>query len=63
MVDKAVEQGGSEEVIKAMTAAIEFPKRMGHPAEFAQLVMQMIENDYINGEVVRLDGGIRLTAK
>ena len=36
------------------------PKRLGKPAELAHLVRFMIENPYINGEVVRLDGGVRL---
>lgn len=38
----------------------EFPKRMGHPLEFAQLVAQIIENIMLNGETIRLDGGIRM---
>ncbi|MFZ5628603.1 MAG: SDR family NAD(P)-dependent oxidoreductase [Spirochaetota bacterium] len=40
---------------------IPFPNRMGQPAEFAQLVQAIIENTYLNGEVIRLDGGIRMT--
>jgi NAD(P)-dependent dehydrogenase (short-subunit alcohol dehydrogenase family) len=40
-----------------------FPKRMGRSDEFASLVRALIENDYMNGEVVRIDGGIRFQPK
>lgn len=40
-----------------------FPKRLGHPTEFAQLVRHIIENPMLNGEVIRLDGAIRMVAK
>tara|TARA_B110000046_G_scaffold186050_1_gene231923 strand:- start:8804 stop:9577 length:774 start_codon:yes stop_codon:yes gene_type:complete len=39
---------------------IPFPKRLGEPSEFGQLVVQMVENSYLNGETVRLDGGVRM---
>ncbi|WP_194903673.1 SDR family NAD(P)-dependent oxidoreductase [Catenulispora rubra] len=42
---------------------IPHPKRMGHPAEYAALVQQICENDYLNGEVIRLDGGLRFPPK
>lgn len=44
-------------------AGIPFPKRMGRPAEYAQLVEAMIANDYLNGEVVRLDAALRFAPK
>jgi hypothetical protein len=40
-----------------------FPKRMGRADEFGHLVRMLIENDYMNAEVVRLDGGIRFQPK
>jgi len=40
-----------------------FPKRLGRPPEYALLAMQMIENPMLNGEVIRLDGAIRMSAK
>jgi hypothetical protein len=40
-----------------------FPKRMGTTDEFASLALELVTNDYINGEVVRLDGGIRFQPK
>lgn len=52
-----------DKVIEALGNTVEFPKRLGKPSEFAQLVIQMAENDYFNGEVVRLDGSIRMKAK
>ena len=48
------------EAFKAKLAApVVFPKRMGQPAEFGHLVRSLIENDYMNGEVIRFDGSIR----
>ena len=42
-----------------LVSGLEFPKRMGLPAEFAALVAHMVENAYLNGEVIRLDAGTR----
>lgn len=42
---------------------VPFPSRLGRPAEFAQLVCSIIENAMLNGEVIRLDGAIRMAAK
>jgi NAD(P)-dependent dehydrogenase (short-subunit alcohol dehydrogenase family) len=47
----------------ALANAIPFPSRLGSPEEFAKLVIAMVENDYLNGEVVRLDGALRMQAK
>jgi len=52
-----------ENVVEALGNSVEFPKRLGKPEEFAHLVVTMAENDYFNGEVVRLDGAIRMKAK
>ena len=54
---------GSEEFKARLTAPIVFPKRMGTAAEFAQLVRSLIENDYLNADVIRFDGGIRFQPK
>ena len=40
-----------------------FPKRLGEPAEYAHLVTSIIENTMLNGEVIRLDGAIRMQPK
>lgn len=42
---------------------VPFPKRMGRPAEYAGLVASIIDNDYLNGEVIRLDGALRFAPK
>ena len=46
-----------------MGASIPFPARLGEPQEFAALVAAMIANPYLNGEVVRLDGALRMAPK
>lgn len=55
--------GLAEPVIEKLESMVEFPKRLGVPAEYASLVMFMIENGYVNGEVIRLDGGIRMSPR
>ncbi|MEX1179691.1 MAG: SDR family NAD(P)-dependent oxidoreductase [Cucumibacter sp.] len=47
----------------ALGGSIPYPARLGEPSEFAQLAIAMIENDYFNGEVVRLDGALRMQPK
>ncbi len=47
---------------QSLAAAIPFPSRLGRPSEFAALAVHMIENAMLNGEVVRIDGAIRLSA-
>jgi NAD(P)-dependent dehydrogenase (short-subunit alcohol dehydrogenase family) len=42
---------------------IPFPKRMGQPVEYAAMVASIVENDYLNGEVIRLDGALRFPPK
>jgi NAD(P)-dependent dehydrogenase (short-subunit alcohol dehydrogenase family) len=54
---------GSDEWKARLTAPVVFPKRMGTAAEFAHLVRALIENDYMNAEIVRFDGGIRFQPK
>jgi NAD(P)-dependent dehydrogenase (short-subunit alcohol dehydrogenase family) len=53
-------QAMPEEVQKSLGASVPFPKRLGQPAEYAALVQHCIENAYLNGEVIRLDGALRL---
>ncbi|MDR2188634.1 MAG: SDR family NAD(P)-dependent oxidoreductase [Azonexus sp.] len=55
--------GMAPEVQAALNNMVPFPTRMGKPAEFAALVRHIIENAYLNGEVIRLDGAIRMSAK
>ncbi|MBA2778633.1 SDR family NAD(P)-dependent oxidoreductase [Billgrantia kenyensis] len=49
-----------DEAAKALAASVPFPKRLGHADEFARLAEQIITNPMLNGEVIRLDGGIRM---
>jgi NAD(P)-dependent dehydrogenase (short-subunit alcohol dehydrogenase family) len=50
----------SDKVRDSLSATVPFPKRFGKPAEFAAMALAMIENDYCNGEYLRLDGGLRM---
>ncbi len=49
-----------EEARAALGAGVPFPKRLGDPAEYAQLALQIVENRMLNGEVIRLDGALRM---
>jgi hypothetical protein len=42
---------------------VPFPKRLGEPSEFAGLVQHIVENGMLNGEVIRLDGALRMAAR
>src|ERR1700730_6046676 len=53
----------AEEFKARLVAPVVCPKRMGRPDEFGHLVRVLIENDYVNAEVVRFDGGIRFQPK
>ncbi len=53
----------SDEIKDSLGAQVPFPSRLGRPSEFASLAKQIIENQMINGEVIRLDGAIRMAAK
>ena len=52
-----------DETKDALGASIPNPSRLGRPEEFASLVLAMIINDYLNGEVVRLDGALRMAPR
>ncbi|NKJ02607.1 SDR family NAD(P)-dependent oxidoreductase [Novosphingobium sp. SG707] len=53
----------ADAVKQSLAASVPFPKRFGRPPEFAAMALAMIENDYWNGEDVRLDGGIRMAPR
>ncbi|MFI5308807.1 MAG: 3-hydroxyacyl-CoA dehydrogenase, partial [Polyangiales bacterium] len=48
---------------QALAAGIPFPARLGDPDEYAMLALHMVENPYLNGETVRLDGALRMPPK
>ena len=53
----------SEEVRASLSADVPFPSRLGKPSEYAALACHIIENSMLNGEVIRLDGALRMAAK
>jgi NAD(P)-dependent dehydrogenase (short-subunit alcohol dehydrogenase family) len=55
--------GMPPEVQESLGKMVPFPSRMGKPAEYASLVKHIVENAYLNGEVIRLDGAIRMGIK
>ena len=55
--------GMSAEVRASLAAGVPFPPRLGKPTEYAALVRHIIENSMLNGEVIRLDGALRMAAK
>jgi NAD(P)-dependent dehydrogenase (short-subunit alcohol dehydrogenase family) len=52
-----------QDVKVRLAESVPFPKRLAHPSEYAQLVQHIIENSMLNGEVIRLDGALRMQAK
>ncbi|MBO8085403.1 SDR family NAD(P)-dependent oxidoreductase [Marichromatium bheemlicum] len=55
--------GMSEEVRASLAAGVPFPPRLGRPAEYAALVRTIVTNPMLNGEVIRLDGALRMAAR
>jgi NAD(P)-dependent dehydrogenase (short-subunit alcohol dehydrogenase family) len=55
--------GMPKEVQESLAASVPFPSRLGTPEDYAKLVRHIIENDMLNGEVIRLDGAIRLAPR
>jgi len=49
-----------EEARQKLGAGVPYPPRLGHPAEYAQLASQIVENRMLNGETIRLDGALRM---
>jgi len=55
--------GMTQEIRDSLAAGVPFPPRLGYPAEYAALVRHIFENSMLNGEVIRLDGAIRLAPR
>jgi NAD(P)-dependent dehydrogenase (short-subunit alcohol dehydrogenase family) len=55
--------GLNEEFRRSLGASVPFPPRLGHPDEYAQLARAIIENPMLNGEVIRLDGALRMAPR
>ena len=50
-------------VQQSLAASIPFPKRLGQPEEFASLALEIVRNVHLNGEVIRLDGALRMAPR
>ncbi|MDX1669564.1 MAG: SDR family NAD(P)-dependent oxidoreductase [Limnobacter sp.] len=61
--DTPMMQGVSDDYRLPLIAMVQNPKRFGDPAEYGNLCCTIVENTYLNGETIRLDGGIRMAAK
>jgi hypothetical protein len=55
--------GMPQEVQDALGRMVPFPPRLGKPSEYAALALHIIQNEMLNGEVIRLDGAIRMQPK
>ncbi|WP_432843385.1 SDR family NAD(P)-dependent oxidoreductase [Dactylosporangium sp. CA-092794] len=53
----------SEEFRAGLAAGVPFPRRLARPDEFAQLALAIVEHDYLNGEVIRMDGALRMAPR
>ncbi|SCG71912.1 SDR family NAD(P)-dependent oxidoreductase [Micromonospora inositola] len=53
----------SEDFRAGLADGVPFPKRLARPDEYAQLALAIIEHDYLNGETIRMDGALRMTAR
>lgn len=60
IIDTNLLAGLNDEMREALAASVPFPKRLGQPDDFAQLVVSVIQNGYMNGETIRLDGALRM---
>lgn len=63
IVDTPLLAAVSEEFRAGLADAVPFPKRLGRPDEFAQLALAIVEHDYLNGEVIRMDGALRMAPR
>ncbi|PJB70049.1 MAG: 3-hydroxyacyl-CoA dehydrogenase [Alphaproteobacteria bacterium CG_4_9_14_3_um_filter_47_13] len=62
-IETPMMEGVRDDIREAIELNVPFPPRMGKPEEFAKLVLHIVENSYLNGSVIRLDGGARLAGK
>ncbi|HWE88316.1 MAG TPA: SDR family NAD(P)-dependent oxidoreductase [Pseudonocardiaceae bacterium] len=60
LVDTPMLAGVSDEFRAGLAEGVPFPKRLARPDEYAQLAVSIIEHDYLNGEIIRMDGALRM---
>ena len=63
LINTPMLQGLPEPAKESLANTVLFPRRLGEPQEIAQVAEMLIENDYMNGETIRMDGGIRMQPK
>jgi NAD(P)-dependent dehydrogenase (short-subunit alcohol dehydrogenase family) len=63
IIDTPMLAGVTDEFRAGLAGGVPFPKRLGQPAEYAGLAVSIIEQDYLNGEVIRLDGALRMAPR
>lgn len=63
IIDTPLLAGLPEAARESLATQVLFPQRLGEPEEFGHLAYHLIENDYMNGETIRMDGGIRMGPK
>jgi NAD(P)-dependent dehydrogenase (short-subunit alcohol dehydrogenase family) len=63
VINTPMMQNAPEAVRKSLEEQVPFPPRLGEPAEYAALVGHVVENSYINGSIIRIDGAIRMGPK
>jgi NAD(P)-dependent dehydrogenase (short-subunit alcohol dehydrogenase family) len=63
IIDTPMLAGVNDDFRATLAAGVPFPKRLGRPEEFASLVATVVEHDYLNGEVIRMDGALRMAPR
>jgi NAD(P)-dependent dehydrogenase (short-subunit alcohol dehydrogenase family) len=63
IIDTPMLAGVTDEFRAGLAGGVPFPKRLGEPAEYARLAVSIVEQDYLNGEVIRLDGALRMAPR
>ena len=63
LVDTPMVAGLSEEARASLSAGIPFPKRLARPSDYAELALDVVRHGYLNGEVIRMDGALRMAPR
>ena len=63
IIDTPMMAGVTGEFREALNKSVPFPKRLGTPEEYAQLALAIVDHDYLNGEVIRMDGALRMAPR